>query len=49
MDMYDAYIENSNENLFRDGVRPQLEKEITDLVSLIHNNSKFKGKVFEKK
>ena len=49
MDMYDAYIENSTENLFRDGVRPQMKKEITDLVNLVHKNSMFKGKVFEKK
>ena len=47
--MYDAYIENSTENLFRDGARPQMKKEITDLVNLVHKNSMFKGKVFEKK
>lgn len=49
MDLHEAYVENSTEYLFRDGVKPQLEEEITDLVRLIHNKSVFKGKVFEKK
>ena len=49
MDLHEAYVENSTEYLFRDGVKPQLEEEITDLFRLIHNKSTFKGIVFEKK
>ena len=48
MDMYDAYMKSSSEYLFRDGVKPQFEEEITNLIELIRKNSKFKGKLLEK-